>query len=276
MPLTHDEVRALAVDVLSGREPAAPDPQSHTNLMHGVACAAARRANPSQVISRNGPVINLQPEDQETFLRVFWELVHEGIIAPGMNRSNLEFPWFHITRFGRSLLDGEHSYSFHDVVTYAAVLQREVPGLHQITLLYLTEAMRAFTAGCTMSSVVMLGCAAEHVFLLVLDAAVASDQWKVRVKSANAERHAVGKMEKFNNVVMQNRGELPRAINESFAQWMSGFQTVVRINRNEAGHPTGKQVERDLVLNYLRMMVHYCKGMIELKDYFAALPPASV
>jgi hypothetical protein len=35
---------------------------------------------------------------------VFWQLVIERIIAPGLNASNLDWPWFHVTRHGREAL----------------------------------------------------------------------------------------------------------------------------------------------------------------------------
>lgn len=34
---------------------------------------------------------------------VFWQFVIEGIIAPGLNASNLDWPRFHVTRHGREV-----------------------------------------------------------------------------------------------------------------------------------------------------------------------------
>jgi hypothetical protein len=35
---------------------------------------------------------------------VFWKLLGEGILAPGVDAFNLNLPWFHITRFGQGVL----------------------------------------------------------------------------------------------------------------------------------------------------------------------------
>lgn len=32
---------------------------------------------------------------------VFWQLLIEGIVAPGMNSSNQNLPWFHVTEYGK-------------------------------------------------------------------------------------------------------------------------------------------------------------------------------
>ena len=40
---------------------------------------------------------------------VFWQLVVDGIVAPGLNPSNPNMPWFHVTGYGRHVLDhGEY------------------------------------------------------------------------------------------------------------------------------------------------------------------------
>lgn len=41
----------------------------------------------------------------------------------------------------------------------------------RLSTIYLQEAMQAFKAGCLLSATVMLGVAAEHTFLLTLEAA---------------------------------------------------------------------------------------------------------
>lgn len=35
---------------------------------------------------------------------VFWQLIVEGILAPGADSNNLHLPWFHITGCGREVL----------------------------------------------------------------------------------------------------------------------------------------------------------------------------
>lgn len=37
-----------------------------------------------------------------TAQEAFWQLVVEGILAPGMNSANMNLPWFHVTECGRT------------------------------------------------------------------------------------------------------------------------------------------------------------------------------
>ncbi len=42
---------------------------------------------------------------------------------------------------------------------------------------------------------------------------------------------------------------------------------MVRYNRNAAGHPTGKQVDKDTLFANLQVFIPYCKYIYDLKDY---------
>src|ERR1017187_9363482 len=35
---------------------------------------------------------------------VFWQLISEGVLAPGLNTSNRNLPFFHVTAYGRLVL----------------------------------------------------------------------------------------------------------------------------------------------------------------------------
>ena len=60
-------------------------------------------------------------------------------------------------------------YFFHDVTSYTKQLTQKVPNLDPVTLLYVQEVLQAFGSGCILSSLVMLGVATEHTFLLLLE-----------------------------------------------------------------------------------------------------------
>ena len=45
-------------------------------------------------------------------MEVFWELMVEGVVAPGMNAWNLDLPWYHVTAYSRAVPDdgGGHAH----------------------------------------------------------------------------------------------------------------------------------------------------------------------
>ena len=97
------------------------------------------------------------------------DLFRQGIITLGLNDANRNFPFFRVTELGKKILESQSVYFFHDVSSYEQTIQKEIPNINDVTLLYLKEAMQAFRSGCVLSSTVMLGVATEHTFLLLLD-----------------------------------------------------------------------------------------------------------
>jgi hypothetical protein len=99
---------------------------------------------------------------------VFWLLLIEGIVAPGMNSSNQNLPWFHVTEYGRKVLKDEAGHP-HDEAGYLARMRTRIPQPDQTVLAYLSEALTSFRRGTPVASTVMLGIAAERVFLIVCE-----------------------------------------------------------------------------------------------------------
>jgi hypothetical protein len=56
---------------------------------------------------------------------VFWQLVVEGVLAPGKDPNDLELPWFHVTEYGRTVLASDEPQP-HDPVAYLAAVRKMV------------------------------------------------------------------------------------------------------------------------------------------------------
>src|SRR5260221_2068451 len=113
--------------------------------------------------------IDLHPprmDDVEVFQRcvldVFWQLVTEGILAPGDSAGGMTLPSFHLTAYGRSVIaDGE--YQPHDTTGYIQRLTQRVGQPDETVRAYLEESLNTFVRGTIVASMVMLGVAAERV-----------------------------------------------------------------------------------------------------------------
>jgi hypothetical protein len=57
---------------------------------------------------------------------VFWQLLIEGIVAPGKDSSNQNLPWFHVTEYGKKVLAKEAGHP-HDETGYLARVRTRVP-----------------------------------------------------------------------------------------------------------------------------------------------------
>jgi hypothetical protein len=99
---------------------------------------------------------------------ILWQMIVEGLLAPGMDPNNLHLPWFHITRHGHDVLVAGEPQPY-DPTGYLARLRERVPLLDPTVTAYLAESLETFRKGNYVASTVMLGIAAERVFLLLCE-----------------------------------------------------------------------------------------------------------
>ncbi len=136
MPHTHEEIRSVALDILSGREAAAFPPPQYENLRLSIGDVLARREGRVQP-GHIGATYPLDNPDSEIFLEVFWDLFRQGIITLGLNDANREFPHFRISQLGKQIAQSQSPYFFHDVSSYESAFRAEVPNINDVTVIYL-------------------------------------------------------------------------------------------------------------------------------------------
>jgi len=269
---SYEEIRSVCLDLLAGREKVPRyELSQYEHLMIGVAEVFQRREGPSK---EEGPRLlgggeaQLSRADRELFLEVFWGLFREGIITLGLDDANREFPFFRVSGFGRSLLEGGDAYFFHDISSYEKAIKSQVPNIDLVTLVYLKEAMQAFRSGCLLSSTVMLGVATEHTFLLLVEIIEHNPQHAPTYASVGKERTILQKVNKFKNIVDQKAKALPPDVKEDLDTNFAGILSIIRNFRNDSGHPTGKVIDREQAYVLLQLFIPYCRKMYQLIDYF--------
>jgi len=267
MPHSHEEIRSIALDILAKRESVSYDPNQYENLKLGIGEVFARREGRIHP-GHHGAPHPLDRADSEIFLEVFWDLFRQGVITLGLNDANREFPFFRVSQLGQRVADSHSAYFFHDVSTYESVIRTEVPKVNEVTLIYLKEAMQAFRSGCILSATVMLGVATEHTFLLLLEVIENSSKHQKTYASVSAERTILQRFNKFRSILDQNTKTLPSAVKEDLDTHFAGVLSVIRTFRNQAGHPTGKIIDREQTFVLLHLFIPYCKKLYQLMEYF--------
>jgi len=262
MPHSYEEIRSVTLDILSGREQVRLEASNYESLRYAIAQVFDRREG------RQSEHIRLDNQDSEIFLELFWDLFRQGIITLGLNDANREFPHFRLTRQGRNIADSQQAYFFHDVSSYERIIRSEIPGINDVTLIYLKEAMQAFYSGCILSSTVMLGVAAEHTFQLLLDSIENNSIHQKTYSSVFKERSVLPKINKFKKILDQNIKGLTSEIKEDLDTHFLGIQSVIRTFRNQSGHPTGKLIEREQTFVLLQLFIPYCKKLYQLIDFY--------
>lgn len=270
MDHSYEEIRSVVIDLLARREQSlhmADETRQYNTLRTAVADILEQREDRSPDDRHHRP--ELPTNDRSVFHEVFWDLFRQGIITPGINDSNLDFPHFSLSHFGKKILDNQNTYFFHDLSTYTTLIQSNVPKINGTTLLYLQEAMQAFKSGCMLAATVMLGVASEHSFLLLLEAVEANSEYGSRFVNAAKEKTILRKFRKFKAALDQHvAADLPSGLKEDLDIDFAGILSVIRTFRNESGHPTGKILEREQTYVLLQMFVPYCKKIYGLIDFF--------
>src|SRR3990167_402005 len=124
MPHSYEEIRAAALDVLSGRENVSLGRDEYERLSLCIGQVFAQREGRVRP-GHFGATYPLDAQDKDTFLELFWDLFREGIITPGLNNNNQALP-FRLTKLGQQIAQGKAAYFFHDVSSYEAAIRRDV------------------------------------------------------------------------------------------------------------------------------------------------------
>jgi hypothetical protein len=211
----------------------------------------------------------LHPYDRELVREVFWDLFRQGVIILGINDSNPMWPWFRLSQFGQKTLQHQNPYRFHDTTSFRTMVTKEVPDVSPEALAYLDEAVAAFYAGCLLASCVMLGVAAEAEFLRLVDVATTSPTYKTAFAPVLKSQFIRGKINKFADILKPLLPKIQKEAVEDLETNFTMIQSVLRIARNEAGHPTSATPARELVYVYLQLFAPFARQLMRLRKALA-------
>ncbi len=204
---------------------------------------------------------------------ILWELLVQGVLAPGYNSSNLDLPFIHLTDYGKDCLR-ENVALPHDPDGYLARLQQpSAEPLDSTVLSYVTESLQTFLHGHYMASAVMLGVASERCLDLLTEAYSASIADSTDKAAFQKALRQAGRSIKQRFDVLRQRLlalALPADLQDALDVQLSGVFTLIRYSRNDAGHPTGRTVDRSVAHGNLLLFPQYCTRVYALMSYFAA------
>jgi hypothetical protein len=259
---TYEEIRDVVIEVLLNPMPDAitrHSPGQWNHLLASVGIVFAQRE-----------ARQLQPYDAERLISsfdrelvrdVFWDLFRQGIIILGMNDANPMWPWFRLSHFGQKTLQNQNPYRFHDTTSFLDIVRREVPDISAEAVAYLDEAVAAFYAGCLLASCVMLGVAAEAEFLRLVQTVTSSSNYGGIFAAVSRPQFIRGKITSFVDILKPLLPKLPKEAVEDLETNFMMIQSVIRIARNEAGHPTAATPEREQVYIYLQLFTPFARSL---------------
>jgi len=236
------------------------------DVVRSVAQAAVRQGLINVV-----PLVEYSNPLSDRIMTVMWELIMEGVYAPGASMQSPNLPFFHVTEYGlRCFEAGE--LTAHDPDDYLRRLKSACPSVNPVTMLYTGEALGAFRTGNHLAATVMIGVAAESMLLRLVDAVHGSLSTPDR--QTKFEKETKGKLAKAQHDAVLARlrspsSPLPPEIEAVLTVEIDGIYDLIRRTRNEAGHPTGRRMERYETHALLLLFPTYCKTVHHLIEWMA-------
>jgi hypothetical protein len=209
------------------------------------------------------------------------EFYREGIIFSGcadsQSTSTWGWPFFRFTEYGRAVAS-QSECDPHDRDGYLAQLRREIPAIDEVILEYIAESATCLKQNCILASAVMLGAATEKAMLLLIEAfGAAIDGDAKRSEFENATRPwMIAK--KYDALwtrlkpLVEGKTYFPRALGEDLHSLLDGIFNLIRRTRNDAGHPSGGDVPRDVAHANLLLFRSHCRRVYDLIEYFGSHP----
>jgi len=218
------------------------------------------------------PDLAYQHPLSEKIVAVVWELIIEGVYTPGSSVQHPNLPAVRVTEYGQKCFDAGE-LTAHDPDDFLQRLKTACPSIDDITLLYTGGALDAFRVGRHLASTVMIGVAAENMLLRLVGAVYAALNTPQR--QSKFERDTKGKKAKTQHDEVSARlrspaTPLPTEIESVLTQHIDGIYDLIRRTRNEAGHPTGKRMERYEAHALLLLFPTYCKTVHDLMGWLSA------
>ncbi len=184
-----------------------------------------------------------------------WRLISRGLVVLNTDyQSHYNWTVFPSSS-GRALLDGL-TQDPEDPLGYLEGVRRAVPDLSSDVVGYLREAAMAYSHALYTAAAVMTGVAMEAA---VKDVTAPFVRWlklhlpKARlIKSHEEERTSYeSKLADFRKALEEVRTQLPHPIDKSLDIQLGASADIIRLTRNDAGHPNGVTIPRADCMNVL-------------------------
>jgi hypothetical protein len=213
----------------------------------------------------------LPKDDKDTVKTILWQLIVQGVLVPGQAGDEQgNWPLFTITEYGKTFLKAEGSAPY-DPDGYLRCIKNDSPDIDKTVLVSLTEGLQCFLKGHYLACAVMVGVAAEKVILDLIDAfagAISSDHGKAsEFKNRTQNKMISTQFKELTKRLYPLENQLPAELGKDLETYLDGIFNLIRNYRNEAGHPTGREIPRELAYSNLQLFRYFSKNAHDLIGY---------
>jgi hypothetical protein len=200
-----------------------------------------------------------------------WSLVSQGLAYIDFSQSVPENWQLLLTDAGIAAAQDE-AINPNNPGQYLERLKVMTPHVSDIVRQYAREAVISYNSQCYLASTVVLGVASEAAFLEMARAFgswLSSEQGDRLLQIIENPRTSyINKFSEFRKRIEPQKPNMPQELSDGMSVTLDAVLDVLRTNRNDIGHPTGKQVARDDVAIYLGIFPRYLQKLYALKEFF--------
>jgi hypothetical protein len=214
----------------------------------------------------------LNPLDELSVNQIIWDLIIDRVLTIGMDASNQEWPWLRLTEFGRSVVE-QTTVTYYDPEGYGTTLDSVAPEIDPIIKQYAVEGLNCFRQRLFFASAVMFGAAAEKAILLLLESIGNAETNKRRQQEIMQLLDRPNLPKIFSNI--QSRLDLlikakaiPYSVHQGSNEHLLSLFEMIRIQRNDAVHPTAGQVNKTKVFLTIQSLPVALEVVFRLIDWF--------
>lgn len=256
MSISDDDIKAVILEYING-------PREYSQLLgEGF----------NQL--RNHVRGKLQKPDitSDKMMEIVWSLIANGLAYINYSQTSSSGWTLLLTEFGKEVAQ-DSSNNPDKPSQYMNDLKTRIPNVSELVLLYTKEALDAYNSGCYLASSVMLGVASESAFLEMAGSFVEwlpEDNERMNLGKIvnNPKQIYINKFLEFRKRIQSHKSDLPNELTDNMSLTMDSVLDLLRIYRNESGHPTGRQILRkDSFLN-LQMFSIYLEKLYALNTFF--------
>jgi len=209
-------------------------------------------------------------EKSQIAIEEVYSMLSKGIIIfgdPGSFSSAPNgFPCITVTEYGKRCLEAENLMPF-DSDGYIEKLKLMVPSIDSITLKYMGESINAFNRHAPISATIALGIASEQLILVLIEAyieALSSDKKKKKLSEKIKNRFIETQYTEFKKSFESHKVNMDKKIIRDIDVCLDGTFRFIKMMRNEQGHPTDIEADKDTVDVDLQHFPHCIRRIYNL------------
>jgi hypothetical protein len=206
---------------------------------------------------------------------IIWGLVIQGIVIPGGSMQQPDLPSMQVSEWGKKCLEAGE-FLPHDAGQYLTRLKTLISDVDAGIVFYLQEGLIPFRSGAYVASAVMTGVAAERTLLVLRDAIEgalptedAKNKFAAKTKNKVIKQAFDEMWKRLDPIHDQLAADLNK---EDIRAELSGAFDLIRKTRNDAGHPTGRQISREEAYSLLLLFPQYCQVAYQTINWLKTHP----